>query len=198
MRIYFYRHLPTINNLNSTFIGRLDLKCDSVFIDEHRTEINNTMGKHSFKQIFCSPLQRTKQSADLFFPGATVIIDRRLIERDLGEWKNVPKQEVRSKFPDAFFPNGNLNFNFTPPGGEQFADVLKRVSSFLLDLNDNYDIDDEIAVVTHNGIITAVKCLINGTTSTEQIEFQPFLKEYIIELSAPFLKKLGTYFSSFK
>ena len=64
--------------------------------------------------------------------------------------------------------------------------------------NDNYDIDDEIAVVTHNGIITAVKCLINGTTSTEQIEFQPFLKEYIIELSAPFLKKLGTYFSSFK
>lgn len=197
MKLFFYRHLPTNNNLNNIFIGRLDLECNSSFIDEHIIEINKKIGVHSFRQVFCSPLQRAKQSASLFFPDESYIIDRRLIERDLGNWKNVAKKDVRIKYPDAFFPNGNLNFNYTPPGGEKFIDVLKRVSSFLLDVYDNYDLDDDIAIITHNGIITAVKCLLNNTTSTEQIEFQPFLKEFVVELSLPFLKQLETNFSIF-
>ena len=197
MKLFFYRHLPTNNNLNNVFIGRMDLECDSSFIDEHLGEISGIIGGHSFSQIFCSPLQRAKHSARLFFHDEPYLIDRRLIERDLGEWKNVSKQEVRIKHPDAFFQNGNLNFNYTPPGGEQFVDVLKRVSSFLLDVYDNYDQNDDIAIVTHNGIITAVKCLQNNTTSTEEIEFQPFLTEYIVELSSPFLNQLKEIFSTF-
>ena len=197
MKLYFYRHLPTYNNLNNVFIGRLDLDCDSCFIDEHLYEIEKKIGEHKFKQIFCSPLQRAKQTAYIYFPSETFIVDRRLIERDIGEWKSVSKQEIRKKHPDAFFSNGKLDFNHTPPGGEKFVDVLKRVSSFLLDLYDNYSQDDEIAIVTHNGIITAVKCLLNNTISTEEIEFQPFLEEFVVELTSPLLKIFETSFSTF-
>lgn len=197
MKLYFYRHLPTDNNLNNVFIGRMDLECNASFIESHGLEICSKFAGHSFAQIFSSPLCRARQSTCLFFPNVSYIIDRRLIERDLGDWKNVPKNEVREKYPDAFFSNGNLNFNYTPPCGEHFMDVLKRVSSFILDLYDNYDSDSDIAIVTHNGIITAVKCLLNNTISTEQIEFQPFLKEFVVELSEPFLNQLETFFSTF-
>lgn len=189
--------MPTNNNLKNVFIGRLDLDCNPNYINEHFNEINKTIRSRHYRQIFSSPLKRARQSTSVFFPNMPYIVDRRLIERDLGDWKNKPKSDVRCAYPDAFFKGGNLNFNYTPPGGEKFEDVLKRVSSFILDVYDNYGSDDEIAIVTHNGIITAVKCLINGTTSTENIEFQPFLKEYVVEISDDFLELLDSMFSTF-
>lgn len=195
MKIIMFRHLPTANNLNDTFIGRLDLDCDGDYIDKHLSEIRSKMNSQIFAQLFCSPLKRAQQSSAIYFPDSTYIIDRRLIERDLGEWKNVPKQVVRKQFPLAFFPNGNLDFNYTPPNGESFDCVLKRVSSFLLDVIDNFYKEDVIGVVTHNGIVTAVRCLLNNTSSTENIEFQPFLTEYVIEITPEFVEWLEKYFN---
>lgn len=197
MRVVFFRHLPTINNLNKVFLGRIDLRCDKKYIDEHSLEIHAIKESNKFEKIFCSPLIRTVQTTNIYFPNNPYIIDRRLIERDLGNWKNVSKRIVREQHPEAFFQNGNLNFNYTPPNGESFSDVLKRVASFLLDINDNYRENDSIGVVTHNGIITAVKCMINNTTSTEEIEFQPFLTEFQIELDEKLIKTLNSFFSDY-
>lgn len=197
MKVILFRHLPTQNNLNNKFIGRLDLDCDGEYIDKHLPEIEEKMNFLSFTQLFCSPLKRARHSASIYFPNSSYVIDRRLVERDLGRWKNISKQIVREQFPSAFFANGNLDFNYTPPNGEAFSCVLKRVSSFFLDINDNFCHDDEIGVVTHNGIITAVKCLINSTSSTENIEFQPFLTAYEIEITPNFIKNLHLCFESY-
>ena len=196
MKVIFYRHLPTKNNLNNVFIGRLDIECDAEFIQKNRTLIDETMRKYSFAHYYSSPLKRARQSAEIFFPNKVHVFDRRLIERDLGDWKNVPKCIIKEKHPTAFFPNGILDFSFTPPHGEPFEAVLRRVASFLLDLNDNHDEGDNIAVITHNGIITAVKCLLAQTTSTERIEFQPFLQEFVLEMTPLFLDYIETIFSA--
>lgn len=197
MKIIMFRHLPTTNNLNNTFIGRMDLDCDADYIDEHLSEIRAKMTSQNFAQLFCSPLKRAQQSAAIYFPSSTYIVDRRLIERDLGDWKNVSKQVVRERFPLAFFSSGNLDFNYTPPNGEPFDCVLRRVSSFFLDVMDNFHKEDVIGVVTHNGIITATKCLLNNTSSTENIEFQPFLTEYEIEITPEFVERLKKCYNSF-
>lgn len=195
MKVIFFRHLPTQNNINNVFIGRMDLECDNKYIIEHLTEIQNFMHRRSFSKLFCSPLKRAKQSASIFFPNESFVIDRRLIERDLGDWKNMPKQIVKEQYPSAFFSSGNLDFNFTPPNGEPFGEVIKRVASFLLDTNDNFHNSDEIGIVTHNGIITAVKCLLDNTMSTENIVFQPFLTEFKVEITPELLDNLYTAFS---
>lgn len=197
MNIILYRHLPTKNNLNNTFIGRLDLDCDGQYIDKHRSEIRTKMDSQVLTHLYCSPLKRAQQSANLYFPNLTYAIDRRLIERDLGDWRNIPKQCVREKYPSAFFLSGNLDFNYTPPNGESFDCVLKRVSSFLLDVIDNHDQKDRIGVITHNGIITAVKCLQKHSSSTENIEFQPFLTSYEVEITSKFITFLIECFSTF-
>lgn len=198
MKLFFYRHLPTNNNLNNVFIGRLDLDCNDSYIETHQNEIANTFENLSFNKIFCSPLKRATQSAEIFFPDKAYTIDRRLIERDLGDWKNQPKANVRANYPKAFFPNGNMDFNYTPPNGEPFESVLKRISSFVLDLHNNYSEQDNIAIVTHNGILTAVRCLLSNSTSTETIKPYPYFKEFIVEITPSFLDCLECEFSNFK
>lgn len=196
MRVVLFRHLPTVNNLNSVFLGRMDLQCDRHFIEMHNSEIDDIKKSYVFNRIFCSPLIRAVQTSNLYFPNNPYIIDRRLIERDLGDWRNIPKQVVRQQYPNAFFQNGHLNFNFTPPNGESFSDVLIRVSSFLLDVYDNHCENDDIGIVTHNGIITAVKCIINKTTSTENINFQPFLSYFVLDINDEFISDLSLVFSN--
>lgn len=183
MKLYFYRHLPTTNNLNDVFIGRLDLECDEAFIINNKNKISESIRNNGFTKIYCSPLKRAIQSVELFFPGKSYTIDERLTERDLGDWSNVPKNQVRHKYPLAFYDNGRLNFNFTPPNGEKYSDLLSRVSSFLMDIYDSHEQEEDVIVVTHNGVITAVKCLVNGDSNTEAYSFQPFLKEYSLELN---------------
>lgn len=194
MNIILFRHLPTCNNLNNTFIGRLDLDCDKSYIDEHESEIRTIMDTQILTHLYCSPLKRARQSAVIFFPDFPYTIDRRLIERDLGEWKDVSKQLVRTKYPSAFFSSGNLDFNYTPPNGEPFKCVLKRVSAFILDLFDNHKSNDTVGIITHNGIITAVKCLQSSCSSTENIEFQPFLSSYEIDITPEFIANITSCF----
>ena len=195
MKLYFFRHLPTKNNLNNVFIGRLDLECDSEYISEHFASIRSRLNALSFDRVFCSPLKRARSSADLFFPHS-YFVDRRLIERDLGVWSNVSKQDIKDRFPEAFFSNGNLDFSYTPMEGEAFIEVLRRVASFILDVVDNSREDDNIAIVTHNGIITSVKCLVNNSYSTEIIKYQPFMEEYVLEITDELIERLEEFISS--
>ena len=132
MKIIFLRHLPTANNLSDVFLGRLDLDCDKEYIknvdvDGLKTQLNGVSA------VYCSPLKRALQTANLVFENCDKIIDNRLIERDLGEWSNVSKQKLRVECPNGFYSNGRLKFSYTPKGGENFEDVIKRVSEFLLE-----------------------------------------------------------------
>ena len=193
MELFFYRHLPTKHNIDGIFIGRNDLDCDRDYIIENTNAIK--IDDCEYNKIYCSPLKRTRQTADLLFPDRQYIIDRRIIERDLGSWVNRSKRAIKEECPYAFFSNGNLDFSFTPPAGESFGSVLLRVSAFILDLYDNSEDNDRIAVITHNGIITAVKCFVNNDFSTENVEFQQFVKKYEVCITPDLIDRLNKVFA---
>lgn len=177
--------MPTANNLNDSFIGHLDLSCDEEYINKKRDyfpALRKEIG--DFKALYCSPLKRAYQTASNIFPEETSIIDDRLIERDLGEWSNMSKEALRNSYPEAFYNNGRMKFSYTPPNGESFDSLLQRVESFLNELIDIYEKEDKIVVITHNGVITAVKCLVSGETDdTSNISFQPYLEPFLIEVT---------------
>lgn len=54
--------------------------------------------------------------------------DERLCEIDFGAWEGLSREDVRRRVGDAF-PTGA--WNFESPGGEDFAAIVDRVSSFL-------------------------------------------------------------------
>lgn len=191
MMLTLFRHLPTQNNLSNIFIGQEDLKCDMRYIELHKEEIQRIKDDlPSFDAFFSSPLQRAYYSARLMLEDNEIIIDDRLIERDLGEWSNVSKDLLRVRFPDAFYDNGRLKFDFTPNGGESFYHLIERVSNFLIDIYNQYK-DGSVGVMTHNGVITTVKCLLeSNTTDTRDLSFQPYLQPYIIHVEEQMISNL--------
>lgn len=182
MIIYFFRHMPTKNNLNNTFIGRLDMECDEHYIKEHKEEIKNISDGLCLSKLYCSPLKRARQTAELYFPQKTIVVDQRLIERDLGKWSDKSKAQICKEYPQAFFDNGSLNFSYTPEGAETFDSLIERVRDFIVEMYQLYSVDDAIGVVTHNGVITAIKCMLAGNVSTQNIKFQQFLVPFAVEL----------------
>lgn len=181
MKIIFLRHLPTSNNLNDIFIGHLDLECEKSYVESF--DFSNIQSIMSNIQIvYTSPLKRAHKTAQLVFPNKNIIIDNRLVERDLGDWSNRSKVELRKTFPDAFYDNGKLKFSFTPLNGEKFEDLIRRVASFIVEVY-YYHKDEAIAIMTHNGIITTVKCIEKKKfQETRDISFQPYLEPYIIQI----------------
>jgi broad specificity phosphatase PhoE len=95
------------------------------------------------------------------FDHSVIIIDRRLIERDLGTWTGMSKKEIQSKYSYAFTETGTMNFFYTPPGGEAYRDMIRRVADFLTDTYEREK--DPIAIITHNGVFRVIKSLITGS-----------------------------------
>lgn len=197
MKVLFIRHLPTSNNLSDVFIGRLDLDCDTEYINKHKNDIlvtKRNIGAYSC--VYCSPLQRAKNTARLLFQNSNIILDERLIERDLGKWSNVSKKELRVKFPDAFYDNGRLVFSYTPQEGEEFRHLVVRVSKFLIDIGNKFSDFENVVVITHNGVITTVKCIMTKNfTDTSQFAFQKYLEPYEIEVNADMIDYLNNIVS---
>jgi probable phosphoglycerate mutase len=79
--------------------------------------------------IVCSPLQRTRQTAEAAAGvlGVPVTTDADLRELDFGEWEGLTGAEARDKSPLAF-RRWSASIDVRPPGGESIAEVSTRVA----------------------------------------------------------------------
>ncbi|MBL4613825.1 MAG: histidine phosphatase family protein [Magnetovibrio sp.] len=91
-------------------------------------------------QVWSSPLTRTRQSVSVFCEELgisydDVHFDDRLMERAFGRWEGLTLDEIAAKFPDDVAAEKANRWNFAiPGGGESFADVAKRLNSWLDDV----------------------------------------------------------------
>jgi len=106
-----------------------------------------------------SPFDRTRQTAALLAPhlepGSTTEDDR-LAEMEFGDWADRPVADVWNKIKDG--PLHNWSFvtaDTTPPGGTSFAELSRRVESWMSELAGNFTPAPRI-VVTHAGVMRAV------------------------------------------
>lgn len=107
-----------------------------------------------FAKVFCSPLLRTQQTARALQPGAEVEMDARLAEINYGEVEGLPIKQLAARHPElvaAWSRGEDAPF----PGGENTADVEKRLQEFLRVVQ--AEAASPILVVTHNVV---VRCLL--------------------------------------
>lgn len=142
--ITFVRHAKTDFNTNRLFQGQLDINLNEIGI--HDTQEKSKNFPQDFDICFCSPLKRTKQTAEILVPYLNPKYDDRLKERNMGDWQGTTITEEKLN---------KLGQNIVPPNGEKPADMDKRVSEFLNMINENYK-DKNVLVVTHSGVIHSV------------------------------------------
>lgn len=98
--------------------------------------------------IFASPFLRTKQTAQITaevigYDKERIIYDDKIVDINLGEFMGQPMDESTK-----FYFDGTGSFDNRPKNGESWNDVLKRVKSFLDEVEKKYK-DKNILIVSH-------------------------------------------------
>lgn len=143
MKVSFIRHGRSVYNEKGLFQGQANCPLSQEGVEE--TILKAKDFSDDFDICFCSPLDRTRKTAQILVPDIEIIYDERLMERGLGEFENMPITDEKLLFLK----------DKVPEGGETFAELDHRVQSFLEMLKQQYS-SKKVLVVTHGGILHAL------------------------------------------
>lgn len=152
MKLYVMRHGETITNTMHLISGNKEADLTKRGIKQAK-EAKKHLQDIDFDYVFASPLSRARITASTV-SDKSIIIDKRLIERDYGNLDMKRKADVNY---DGFW-NYNLNLDYN---GENIRDLLKRVENLIQDLKNEY-LGKNILLVTHSGVARAIHYYITG------------------------------------
>ncbi|GBR00130.1 histidine phosphatase family protein [Asaia lannensis] len=105
-----------------------------------------------------SPLKRAQDTARAIFDAGygvrNLTIEPRFTEQSMGEWHNLPHEELPLKLRQTAHNFWSLSASEQPPGGESMLDVCARVGHSLDEMADLHAGQDTV-VVSHGGAIRA-------------------------------------------
>lgn len=110
--------------------------------------------------LFTSDLRRAQQAASVFAARFAIepLTDARLREVDLGQWDGRRWEEVMRSDMARYEHWANNWVIQEAPGGESFADVIRRTGAWLSSLLGSTGDDDLVLAVAHIGSIRALLC----------------------------------------
>jgi probable phosphoglycerate mutase len=161
-KIFLLRHgaLQTADN-EKRFIGQTDLPLS----EQGRRQAkfwSRQLADWPLDGIFCSDLQRCRETADIIAQKCCTSITplAELREIDLGQWEGIRFDQVKRLYPDAFAQRGRDIAGFRPPSGECFEDLRQRVVRiFEQQISKN---DGNLLFVSHAGVIRVILCHLLG------------------------------------
>ena len=164
--LIFVRHGQTDWNVAHRFQGHVDIslndtgRCQAAVLSGLVKDILSGMCQPGRISLFCSPLERTRETANIVVDGLSlpeleIKSDSRLVEQSYGQWEGLTHDEVRSRFPGEMERRVQHPLDFTPPNGESLRSVSARMEAFLTGLS------GPCIVVTHSGNIVALKHLLS-------------------------------------
>ncbi len=167
-RLYFVRHGETDWNVEGRLQGRQDVPLNALG-REQAARAGRTLRKLLASAgivperltFQCSPLGRTRETLEILrrelgLPPAGGEFDARLVEFTFGRWEGLTWPEVCAADPELALAREADKWNFTPPGGESYADMAERLTPWL-------DAQDQTSIViSHGGVARALMHMIGG------------------------------------
>lgn len=158
MKVFVIRHGETNmgkNNLIATDKEPLNKTGISQAIS-----VGKNLRKFHIDRIYCSPIERTKHTLELFNldKNIPIIIDDRIKERNMGIYEKI---EFSKLDWDAFW---KYDSEEKYKEVESMKSVYQRVSNFLNKIKEKYG-NESILLVTHGGIIRAIDWYFKGITN---------------------------------
>ena len=130
--ICLVRHGETAWSRDGRHTGRTDLPLTPTG-ERAAAGIAKALAGRVFTQVWTSPLQRARHTCELSGFGDVAISDDRLMEWDYGDYEGLTSASIRADRPSWSLLRDGC------PGGEQTAEVVERVQSFLTGLGDSQE-----------------------------------------------------------
>lgn len=134
-RLYLVRHGATQLTAEDRFSGSVGVDLS----DEGREQVRclgDRLRRESIAAVYCSPLSRTAETADILAkPHELSPIHRDgLREISHGRWEGLTRREVEKRFPEEYLSWEADPFTFAPQDGESGLGVLARALPVIRDI----------------------------------------------------------------
>ncbi|EIV94917.1 histidine phosphatase family protein [Frankia sp. QA3] len=125
--------------------------------------------------VVCSPYLRARRTYGIAADAAAragvtlpaPVIDDRLVDRLMGRLELMTMAAVEARFPaEAERRRAAGQWDYRPPGGENFPDIARRLGSLLADLHRDHA-DRRVLVVAHDAVVVMLRQLIEGLSYDE-------------------------------
>lgn len=164
MKITLVRHGQTENN----YLGIMQGKSNALMNDTGRRQckrLRERIINNHYDYCFTSPLVRCVETSMILIGDRVEMIpDKRLIERDIGEFENMDSSLYDAK------KYWDYDLNFSDKSVESIKSLFERCNDFLSYIYSNYS-DKDILIVTHNGPFRALRhLLLNSDLSSDLLD----------------------------
>lgn len=157
IKIIYYVHGTTLDNINKVCSGWKDVKLSEKGINEAKNL--SSLTPYKFDILFTSDLKRAIDSSNLAFPNIDKIVDKRLRECNYGLLDGLSKELVKyEEHIDNPFPNG-----------ESLKNVENRMRDFINYLKNNYD-NKTVGIISHRAPQLALEVIFNNYSWIKAIE----------------------------
>lgn len=166
---YMIRHGETDWNREGRFQGQTDIPLNFKGRQQaayNGRKLKSILANPSEWRFVASPMGRTRNTMEIArlqmeLEPKEYETDDRLIEITFGRWEKSTIKELAAKNQFDIERRELNKWNFTPPDGESYASGAIRAEPFFAELN------SPTVIVTHGGIIRAVRHLIEGLNGNE-------------------------------
>jgi broad specificity phosphatase PhoE len=127
-KIIIIRHGESLGNLHQIMLGHTDIDLAPRGYQQAAAAAEY-LKNETIDVIYSSDLVRARHTAEPHaeLRGLEVITSKNLRECYVGEWENVPLDEIVAKWPDLFFEGWRKSFGtFRIPGGESVQEAASR------------------------------------------------------------------------
>jgi len=162
---YFVRHGETAWNAERRLQGQLDIPLNELG-RRQSAQCGATLHKllaarHRTPADFnfiSSPLSRARETMEIMrggigLPRAGYAVDPRLAELSFGRWEGLTYKEVRALDRSVLAVRERDKWNFAPPDGESYAQLLVRVREW------HAGVAGDVVVAAHGGVARVLMVL---------------------------------------
>jgi probable phosphoglycerate mutase len=193
---YFVRHGETDWNAERRLQGRLDIPLNDVGRRQSAQCGSMLRGliaaRHKAPADFTfisSPLSRARETMEILrgalgLPREDYAIDPRLAELSFGRWEGLTYKDVRALDRSVLAVRERDKWNFIPPDGESYAQLLVRVRDWQAGLTTD-------AIVAAHGGVARVLMVLFGVRAPEDATQGDVVQGVVYEFAPGLMKRHG-------
>ena len=155
--LWFVRHGHTAANRAFYLCGNLDVPLDSLGFKQAR-DCRAELSGRNFDAVYCSPLLRAKQTAEIVLQDVkappVINYDERLCERNYGPYEG--KWRPLKMFKFWHYGHGYTKSRY---GEESLCAMEDRVEAFIADVRKKHD-GQKVIVFSHSGVGTMIDTIL--------------------------------------
>ncbi len=165
---------------SSRYWGRMCVPLSKVGIEDS-FRLSEALATLEIEQIFTGPQVRASQTAAILSErlGLKARVDYRLEAKDYGKYSGKTKGWVSAQ--RGFYEDIEVKWNWRPPGGESFQDMIPRLAAFLIDMV--LETNTVGLIVTHEDVVKVLVYLLTG--SRRSLERSTDYSDFIVFQQLP-------------